>query len=82
MPRSLCRRTTPLAAACALALAALPALAADPQDRNGDGGFDLAEMRTLWPDLGEDAFAVIDANGDGRVDAEELAAARAVGLLP
>jgi hypothetical protein len=64
----------------ALALAALPARAADPAD--GDGGLDLAELRSVWPGLTDDDFAVIDANGDGRVDALELEAARAAGLLP
>lgn len=57
------------------------ALAQDLADTDGDGYFSVAELTAGYPELTMELFAVIDANGDGAVDPDELAAAREAGLL-
>lgn len=70
-----------------LALATLgftgPALAQDMtvEDANGDGVYSMEELQAAYPDLTEDQFKLIDANADGSVDADELAAAQEAGTL-
>ncbi|ATG49839.1 calcium-binding protein [Celeribacter ethanolicus] len=51
-------------------------------DSDGNGTFSMAEMRAVYPDLSEEAFAAIDADASGEVSIEELAAAQTNGLLP
>lgn len=51
-------------------------------DINGDGMYSYAEVRAFAPDLSQDTFAVLDTSGDGLLDAAEIAAAVAAGLLP
>lgn len=51
------------------------------EDANGDGVFTMDELVVAFPTLTEDTFVIIDGNGDGAVDPEELAAADAAGLL-
>lgn len=66
-----------------LALVALPALAIEAEiDLDGDGTYNLSEVQTAMPDMTFDSFNVIDVNGDGLLDADEVAAAVQAGLLP
>lgn len=66
------------------ALFGLGAAAAMAQvvDEDGNGTFSMEEMQAAYPDLTEETFAEIDSNADGAIDADELAAAEAAGLLP
>ncbi len=65
----------------ALGLTTTVAFAQEVQDTDGSGTYSLEELQAAYPDLTEDGFALIDANGDGVVDADELAAAQAAGTL-
>lgn len=72
-----------------LALGAISALAvaqANAQtvvnDADGNGVFSMEELVAAYPDLTEDQFKAADANADGSVDAEELAAAIQAGHIP
>jgi hypothetical protein len=62
---------------------AVPALAQDAAiDINGDGMYSYPELMAVMPDMSEDAFATLDASGDGLLDADEIAAGVAAGILP
>ena len=39
-------------------------------------------MQAAFPDLTEETFTAIDANGDGMIDPDELKAAQEAGVLP
>ena len=54
---------------------------AEVMDDDGNGTFSMEEMQAAYPDLTEETFAEIDSNADGAIDAVELAAAEASGLL-
>ena len=65
------------------AIFAAPLLAQSADiDINGDGMYSYAEVRAYAPDLSEDTFKVVDTSGDGHLDAAEIAAGVAAGLLP
>ena len=65
------------------AIFAAPLLAQSADiDINGDGMYSYAEVRAYAPDLSEDTFNVVDTSGDGLLDAAEIAAGVAAGLLP
>lgn len=68
-----------------LAIAALgfagAAIAQDVADTDGDGVYSMDEMMATYPDLTEEVFTMVDANGDGSIDADELAAAQEAGTL-
>lgn len=51
-------------------------------DTDGNGSYSIEEMTAAYPDITSDIFAQVDVNGDGGVDADELAAAREQGTLP
>jgi Ca2+-binding EF-hand superfamily protein len=51
-------------------------------DTDGDGVASFTEMLVVYPTLTEDGFAAMDANGDGVIDAAEMAAAVDGGLIP
>lgn len=51
-------------------------------DTDGNGSYSIEEMTAAYPDMTPELFAQIDVNGDGAVDADELAAAREAGTLP
>lgn len=51
------------------------------EDTDGDGMYSMEELATAYPDLTEERYLELDANADGAVDAEELAAAQDSGLL-
>jgi hypothetical protein len=74
------QKLIPLIAAITLALPAAAQNAAI--DINADGRYSFAEVQAALPDLSEDTFAAIDANGDGFLDASEIAAGVAAGLMP
>ena len=61
-------------------LIAGPALSA-PADSDGNGTFSIEEMAEAYPDLTEEEFADIDANGDGEIDATELNDAVEKGMI-
>jgi hypothetical protein len=74
--------------ASALAFCATPLLAQDTApvdpavDTNADGFYSFPELQAAMPDATEDMFTSIDTSGDGLIDAAELAAAVAAGLMP
>ncbi|MBM7067335.1 EF-hand domain-containing protein [Actibacterium sp. 188UL27-1] len=63
-------------------LTALAVSAATEMDTDGDGMFSLTELQVAYPDLTAETYASLDANADGMVDPEELAAAQEAGVLP
>ncbi|WP_322888845.1 MULTISPECIES: hypothetical protein [unclassified Yoonia] len=64
-------------------VAALPAFAQSSAiDVNGDGRYSFPEVQAAAPEVSEDDFAALDTNGDGLLDAEEIAAGEAAGILP
>ncbi|MDA8585238.1 hypothetical protein N9L47_03110 [Rhodobacteraceae bacterium] len=63
-----------------LGLGATAAIA-EVQDTDGDGVYSMEEVKATYPDLTEDVFAQLDANGDGALDVEELAVAQSAGIL-
>lgn len=65
-----------------MALAAAQAQAETAiEDADGNGTYSMAEMQAAYPDMTEDAFNGADANADGEIDADELAAARDAGTI-
>lgn len=64
-----------------LGLGAGAAAAAEIEDANGDGVYSMDEVKAAYPDLTEELFGTLDLNGDGALDAEELAAGETAGLL-
>ncbi|GAA5067134.1 EF-hand domain-containing protein [Roseibacterium beibuensis] len=52
------------------------------EDTDGDGAYSYEEMLAAYPDLTQELFDEADANADGAIDADELAAAREGGLFP
>lgn len=52
-----------------------------PEDTDGDGVYSMAELKAAFPDLSEEGFVSIDANGDGVVDGAELAEGMASGAF-
>ncbi|MCR8725596.1 EF-hand domain-containing protein [Frigidibacter sp. ROC022] len=55
--------------------------AAMPEDTDGDGIYALEELQTAHPELTAEVYATLDSNGDGNVDAAEVAAAMEAGVL-
>ena len=76
--------TRPIAASAAtLVLLAAPAVAVVAEiDLDGDGAYSLSEVQTAMPDVTADEFMIMDANGDGLLDENEVAAAIEAGLMP
>lgn len=65
------------------ALFAAPVFAAVADlDTDGDNLASFAEMTVLYPDLTEETYGVIDANGDSFVDDAEMTAAIEADLIP
>ncbi len=50
-------------------------------DTDGNGTHSIEELTAAYPDMTPELFAQIDVNGDGSVDADELAAAREQGTI-
>ena len=77
------RKTHLILPVALLALATSPLAAQDAEiDVNGDGMYSFPELQAVMPDMSEDEFTVLDANGDGLLDAEEIATGTEAGLLP
>ncbi len=72
---------TTAAFAVSLPLTAL-AVTLEDMDTNGDGVVTMDEFMTAMPEVDPDLFSAIDVNSDGVLDAEEIDAAKASGLLP
>lgn len=72
-----------LAFAAISAFGAVAAYAEDKvvADADGNGTYSLEELVVTYPDLTQEVFATVDANADGAVSAEELAAAVAAGTV-
>lgn len=51
-------------------------------DANGDGVLTLEELQAVFPEVGADSFADMDANSDGMLDQDEIAAAQEAGKIP
>ncbi|MBV2361274.1 EF-hand domain-containing protein [Thalassococcus sp. CAU 1522] len=73
-------KSTVIALVAALSVTGFAAHA-EVADSNGDGVFSMEEMLVSYPDLTEETFAEIDADADGAINAEELAAAVSAGLI-
>lgn len=71
-----------LTAASIIALSAGAAFAASEMDTDGDGLVSFTEILVAVPSLTEETFTSIDANGDGALDDEEMAAAQESGVIP
>lgn len=66
-----------------LSILALPAAAQIPMiDLNGDGNYSFPELQVAMPDMTIDGFTALDANGDGLLDADEIAVGVEAELLP
>ena len=60
-----------------------PAMAQDAKiDLDGDGMYSYPELLEVLPELSQDDYIVMDVNGDGLLNADEIAAATEAGLLP
>ncbi len=70
----------PFAAGLLAASTAMADMAA--VDQNGDGMASYEEIAAVYPDVTEEAFAGMDTNGDGSLDADEMMAAQEAGQLP
>lgn len=56
---------------------------ADPAiDVNGDGFYSYPELGIFAPEVSTESFGVMDTNGDGLLDMDEVAAAKMAGLFP
>ena len=51
-------------------------------DVNGDGNYSFPELQVAMPDMTIDGFTALDANGDGLLDADEIAVSVEAELLP
>ena len=52
------------------------------EDTDGNGVYSQEELVAAFPELTDDTFRKIDANGDGEVDTAELETAEEEGWLP
>mgnify|MGYP005853533567 FL=1 len=74
-------RKVMIAATASLLGVAGMAVAQEVADTDGDGVYSMEELMAAYPSLTPETFALIDANGDGTVDADELTAAQEAGTL-
>ncbi len=51
-------------------------------DVNGDGNYSFPELQVAMPYMTIDGFTALDANGDGLLDADEIAVGVEAELLP
>ncbi|MCL3882810.1 EF-hand domain-containing protein [Marivita sp. GX14005] len=51
------------------------------EDTDGNGSYSMEELMVAYPDLTEDVFGEVDADGDGEVSADELSAAQEAEIL-
>lgn len=74
--------TLPVALGVLLAGAATAQEISPAIDVNGDGMYSFPELQTAMPELSDADFTVLDASGDGLLEAAEVAAAVEAGLMP
>ncbi|MBF9044989.1 hypothetical protein HKCCE4037_16725 [Rhodobacterales bacterium HKCCE4037] len=55
---------------------------AEAVDTDGDGMISFAEILVIMPALTEEEFMALDADADGLLSADEVAAAEEAGLIP
>ena len=67
------RKLIAVLAVSAFAFTAAHAAELKDIDADGNGSISMEEAKAAMPDLSEDAFKAADANGDGTLNAEELA---------
>ncbi len=69
-----------------VAISALATAAAQAQttvmDTDGNGLFSMEELIVAFPDLTPEVFTAADADADGALSADELAAAQTAGTIP
>lgn len=58
-----------------------PAWAQTDLDADADGLVTFEEVMAVYPDITAEDFAAMDTDGDGVLNADEIAAAQAAGLL-
>lgn len=51
-------------------------------DVNGDGMYSYPELLAVMPEMSEEDFTLLDADGDGLLNADEIAAGTEAGILP
>lgn len=62
---------------------AIPAIAQRTMiDADGDGQYSFPEVQVAVPETTLDTFTALDSNGDGLLDADEIAIGEEAGLLP
>lgn len=74
-------KTTVLALGAFVAFAGVANAQTVVTDTDGNGTYSIEELTAAYADMTPALFAKIDVNGDGAVDADELAAARESGLI-
>ena len=72
--------TRKIIAAFAILAASAAAFAMTDLDANGDGGLSWDELLAAYPDMTEAEFLESDADANGLIDEDELAAAREASL--
>lgn len=70
-----------LAVLIGMGAASAAAAQAVVEDTDGDGVYSMEELLAVFPALTDERFGEVDSNGDGMVDADELAVAQEAGLL-
>ena len=74
--------TKMLTTLAALAVLATPLVAQSADiDINGDGMYSFPELMAVMPEMTEEDFETLDTSGDGLLDAEEIDAGVAAGVL-
>lgn len=76
------KKTVTLAGFGLLAAAAAHAVTMAELDSDADGMASFAEVLEIMPDMSVESFELVDLNGDGLIDLDELTAAQEAGLLP
>ncbi len=77
------RKTLFIVPMALISLAAAPVLAQDAAiDVDADGMYSFPELQAAMAEMTEETFGTLDANGDGLLDADEIAAATEAGILP
>lgn len=71
-----------IAAMASTATFAATAATMKTMDTDHNGSLSLVEIQAVYPKFTKAEFTKADTNGDGKIDAKELAAAQKDGVLP